>query len=213
MVKLKNLPEFKEEVAQKSTGFNWQKANDVFSGLNILNLKICAKKGKLHTFWAQNSQRTGSLLIQNIERLAEYLQKYRNRLTWPKVTKFRADTSISRSEHLPGVGREHRGHRSVAEKGQKPQQKELQQQHEWLSQNEVNKVPAKQDDGGSSSRGKVYHCLPEALKYPGSLGQVHIPYLGTFSHSTKIIASSQTFLNVLKSCDQMLFLLRKTPMS
>ena len=45
-------------------------------------------------------------------------------------------------------------------------------------------MPTKQDDGGSSLRGKVYHCLPEALKYPGSLEQVNIPYLGIFSHST-----------------------------
>ena len=44
-------------------GFNWQKANDVFSGLNIVNLRIGAKKSRLHTFRAQNSQRTGILLI------------------------------------------------------------------------------------------------------------------------------------------------------
>ena len=88
----------------------------MFSGLNMVNLRIGAKKSKLHTFRAQNSPRTDILLIYNVERSAGYLQKYRNGLTWPKMTKFRATTSITRSKHLPGVGREHRGHRSVAEK-------------------------------------------------------------------------------------------------
>jgi len=45
-------------------------------------------------------------------------------------------------------------------------------------------VPAKQDDGGLSSREKIYHCLPEALSTKRSLGQVNIPYLETFSHGT-----------------------------
>ena len=77
----------------------------------------------------------------------------------------------------------------------------------------MNKVTAKQDDGGSSSRGKVYYYLPEALKYPGSLGQVHIPYLEIFSHSTWLGALSYTYLNILKSCDQMYLLLGKTQKS